>query len=109
MKLYMDCHCCGKKIYLDSNAETRYDLLNQWGPTFQIMCPHCKQQSFYDVNEVNGEFDNKAAPGAVVGGLIGLLAGPIGLIAGGTLGGLIGNNISDAEKKKVERFNRYFI
>ena len=42
----------------------------------------------------------------VIGGACGIFGGPIGVIIGGAIGGLIGNNNQQDELHKVENFNR---
>lgn len=60
----------------------------------------------FSVNDVFAESDEGGlTAGAIIGGVIGLIAGPGGAIVGGTLGGLLGNSNDKDERNKVQRFN----
>lgn len=60
----------------------------------------------YNVNKVVAETDSSnTAAGAILGGVIGLIGGPIGVISGSTIGGIIGNSSDKEDVKKVSIFN----
>ncbi len=101
MKLYVKGKKTGKKIYIKATAKSRSALAKKIGGSF------FKIRSYkYSVNEVFAEKDGSdTATGAGIGGLIGLVGGPIGFIIGGTLGGLIGNSSDSTEEADVKNFN----
>lgn len=99
MKLFVNTRR-GKK-YLNVTASTRGALANMIGSNWFII-----DGVTYSVDEVYAEEDeNSTASGVVIGGLIGLLAGPVGVIGGGILGGLIGNGNDNKDNQKVRLFN----
>lgn len=108
MKLFMYCCYCRRKIYLASQAKTRNQLAAQWGNPFNLKCPHCRRNGLYLVEQVYAEksTQNSSLPIAVIGGLIGLLGGPVGALAGGAIGGLVGKTADDKEVNEVVQFNR---
>lgn len=108
MRLFIrECNSCRKRIYLTVIAHSREQLAGRIGYEFKVRCPHCGNYSNYDVNDVFAEPGPPAAPaGAILGGLIGLIGGPFGMLAGGGLGTLWGARADDEERKRVNRFNR---
>ena len=109
MRLYIqNCRSrsCNKRIYLNVVAPTRDELSRRTGYNFQIRCPYCGNYSYYTVNDVFAEIGPRTTTtGAVVGGLIGLIGGPLGMVLGGSLGALWGSSADEEEHKKVNRFN----
>lgn len=101
MKLFVHDKVNRTKIYLGVIAPTRAELSRLIGSTWFSM------NGFqYHVHEVVAESDdNNTTAGAIVGGLIGLLAGPAGVIIGGLLGGALGNESDKSEIAKISRFN----
>lgn len=73
-----------------------------------MQCPHCSNLANYSVSQVYAEKTTlgNTLPVAVMGGLIGLVGGPAGVIAGGTLGGIIGKTVDDKELREVQFFNK---
>lgn len=101
MKLYV-INSINQKVYLNLVAPTRHALAYKIGNEFFNI-----NGEVYSVWDVYAEgSSNSTAAGTVIGGLIGLLGGPIGLLTGGTIGALVGNNQDSEEKEKVNRFNR---
>lgn len=101
MKLYIVDNY-GKKVYLNYEALTRRQLARK-----------IKSEVFtlkgirYSVKQVRAELGSSpTVPGLLIGGVIGLLAGPLGAITGGAVGGLIGKNAENEDIKKVNRFNK---
>ncbi len=91
-----------QKVYIDLVAPTRAVLANRIGNEFFNI--HGEVYSVWDVYaEVNS---NSTAAGTLIGGLIGLVGGPIGLLTGGTIGALVGNTQDTTDKEKVNQFNR---
>lgn len=91
-----------QKVYIDVIAPTRAILANRIGNEFFNI--NGEVYSVWDVYaEVNS---NSTAAGTVIGGLIGLIGGPIGLLTGGTIGALVGNTQDSTDKEKVNQFNR---
>ena len=108
MRLYVEqCNNCNRRIYLNITALDRSQLANRIGYSFEIQCPHCRNYSYHTVDEVLAEPGPSATPaGAILGGLIGLIGGPLGMLIGGGLGTLWGANADEEERRKVNRFNR---
>ncbi len=106
MKLFVICKSCSNKIYLKEKSKTRRTLANKIGEEFTITCPHCNNIDFYNVYDVFAEVEtNNAAGGAIIGGLIGLIGGPIGALSGSTIGGILGYSSDENERKAVQKFN----
>ena len=105
MKLYVVRRGSNKRVYLNRTATTRDDLRIQFGGDyFTIGDGH-----IYDVSEVRAISDSSGtAGGAVIGGLLGLLAGPGGLLIGAGLGGAIGNSTDNDDQKRVKIFNNSY-
>lgn len=100
MKLYV-VSPYNQKIYLNLAASSREELYRHLGSKrFQLM------GNIYNVNQVYAETsDDNTSTGVVVGGLIGILGGPVGIVIGSALGGLIGNQSDDTENERVVIFN----
>jgi len=108
MKLYLFCSKCKRKIYLASTAQTRYQLSQQWGYNFSLICPNCSCNCIYSVHQVFAESSSQKStfPIAVIGGLIGLLGGTPGALIGSTVGGIIGKSADNTEENRVLIFNQ---
>lgn len=107
MKLFVYCHHCESKIYLNSPAKTRNELpLNFVLKCSQIICPSHSQDIVYFRNEVKAESDlSGAVSGAIILGALGaVVGGAAGAIIGGLIGASAGSN-SDQDDMSVERFN----
>ena len=92
----------GVAIQLATIAPTRFELANLIGSQWFIV-----NNETYHVNQVYAvTTSNKTAAGAIVGGLIGLLLGPEGLIIGGALGGVLGNSDDQTDIRRVKLFNQ---
>jgi hypothetical protein len=108
MKLFVDrCDSCQSKIYLKNVAITRTDLRRQIGfENFHLRCGTCQNEHIYSIYRVFAESEKTStATGAVVGGLLGLLGGPVGLLIGGGLGAAIGGADDTEEQRRVDNFN----
>ena len=91
------------KLYLTIVAPTRSELAQRLGSEWFTMGEHSHT---FHVSNVEAEASASNVPaGAVVGGLIGLLAGPLGLLTGSIVGGAIGNNSDRNEIAQIQRFN----
>lgn len=92
----------GQKIYLKIKARTRSELRQRIGKdVFSI------RGVKYKISDVFAESgSNSTITGAVLGGVIGLLGGPIGVLSGATAGGLLGYNDEERENELVDRFNK---
>lgn len=89
------------KVYLNLVVSTRQNLARQIGSRYFYL-----GNTRYSVNDVFAEIENdNTAPGALIGGALGLLGGPIGVAVGLALGGILGNSTNDDETLKVKRFN----
>lgn len=101
MKLYITDKQTGEKKYLGVSASSRGELFQILGSTSFIL-----EGKVYDVNDVFAEIeDSNTTAGVVIGGLIGILGGPIGMITGATIGGIIGNSNDTTEKERISTFN----
>lgn len=102
MRLYVNCPNTGHRIYLANVVEHRSQLV----PWFTLSCPH--EPGFYHQysrNNVIAEPEGGSlAGGAVAGGLVGLLGGPIGIILGGMIGAALGASAEEEEQRRVQRF-----
>ncbi|VUT27698.1 MAG: hypothetical protein SYNGOMJ08_00248 [Candidatus Syntrophoarchaeum sp. GoM_oil] len=107
MRLYVRCGHCGHRIYLNIVVGTRGELETHIGSRyFTISCSHCGINKTYSVHDVFAEVGQSSLPaGAILGGLIGLVGGPIGTLLGGTVGSILGASADEEEKKRVRRFN----
>lgn len=101
MKLYIPSRIGNQKIWITSKAEYRNDLREQFnGNRF-----FCNGYEYY-VSEVWAEPELIVFAGpTAVGGLIGALAGPIGIVVGLILGGGVGSKVTIDERVRAERFN----
>jgi hypothetical protein len=109
MRLFVGrCNHCQERIYLPIAAPSRDQLAHQIGDySFKIECPRCHNHSSYEVKEVSADPSPSSTPaGAILGGLVGLIGGPAGMLVGASLGTLWGAGEDEEEKKKVIRFNR---
>lgn len=74
---------------------------------FEIYCQICGINKYFSRNDVHAEAEtNSMMGGAALGGLIGALAGPEGIIIGGFIGGLLGANADSEEQRRVRRFEQ---
>lgn len=102
MRLYVERN--GEKIYLPPEATTptrrQFSLRIGGYDSFKY------KGSTYAVREVRAEAEwTNPAGGALVGGIIGALAGPAGAIIGALVGGAAFGSPTEAEQAKVKRFN----
>lgn len=111
MKIYCNCNFCNSKIYLASSAQTRQQLANSWGVYFLVNCDFCQSQNQINVNSVNAESSHNKTPYATTagGGLLGVIAGPIGVLVGIAAGGIAGGIAVNKDKEAVNRFNRIYL
>lgn len=110
MKLFVICRNYREKVYVTFNNPVfeRRDI----SPSFTIICPKCNSHEFFSNRDVYAEPDAPEATsgaitsGAIIGGLIGLLAGPEGAIIGAGIGGMIGAGARERNQNAVRRFNQ---
>lgn len=105
MKLYVICRNCREKVYLKftNPVYTRSDIRDG----FYVLCPKCNFKEFFSNRGLYAETDaSDATSGAIVGGLIGLLAGPEGAIIGAGIGSVIGAGAREKDQNAVRRFNQ---
>ncbi|MDR1226060.1 MAG: hypothetical protein LBK47_04085 [Prevotellaceae bacterium] len=98
MKLYVKTES-GEKVYLNISAATRAELSQKIGSNHFTI-----RGVLYSVNDVKAEKDRNTTTGAVIGGALGILGGPLGIAIGSGLGALVGRAIS-GEDSEVDRFN----
>ena len=102
MRLYVQDTETHQKVFLDQLARTRVELAQLIGGAWFSL-----QGKTYHVNQVIAESgENNTATGAIVGGLIGLLAGPAGVILGGVIGGTLGKSSDNDDLSSVRKFNQ---
>ena len=90
------------RTYINLTAKSRTELMQKLGNEFFTV-----SGEVYTVWDVQAEPETgSTGAGTVIGGLVGLLGGPIGLLIGGTFGAAIGKNQDFTEKEKVEFFNQ---
>ena len=108
MRLYIECHNCGSRTYLNVVTETRNGLVDYIGSqNFTIDCSYCNIANTYYVNEVFAERGSSTVPGgAMLGGIVGaFIGGPIGILLGGGAGAYFGERGDAQEENRVNRFN----
>lgn len=111
MKIYCNCNYCKRKIYLASSAYTRQELANSWGADFSINCTACQSTNQFHANSVIAETSQNKIPYATTtgGGLVGFVAGPLGVLIGLAVGGVVGGVVLLREKEVVNRFNNNYL
>ncbi len=102
MKFYvLDKEESSQKIYLDFTAETREGLARSLGNEFFSV-----NNELYTVWEVFAEKEGgNTGTGTFLGGIVGLIAGPAGMIIGGLAGAALGNIQDQTEEQKIDHFN----
>ncbi len=91
----------GEKKYLDVVATSRKSLQRYVGGSqFTI------NGQDYSVNDIAAEkIGDYTSLASIIGGVVGIFAGPAGIIAGVIIGGALGSNIDRKERLSVEVFN----
>lgn len=107
MRLYCSCNFCKSKIHLAASAQTRQQLANNIGQYFTVNCFSCQAKNQMTVNSVFAEVSHDKTPYTTTGGggLIGVVAGPIGVVIGLIAGGVVGGVALTRDKEAVRRFN----
>lgn len=102
MKLYVLDRSNRSKIPLKIIASDRRNLTKILGTSKFVL-----NGTLYSVNDVQAEpTTDNAAVGGLLGGVVGAVAGPAGIIIGGVLGAAIGQDQVDKDKREAEVFNR---
>ncbi|MBB1315953.1 hypothetical protein [Aliivibrio sp. SR45-2] len=101
MKLYVN-DKSGIKRYLNTRTTSRTELSNVLGGEyFEI------EGEVYHIKQVFAEKSSDNAPvSTVIGGALGLVGGMPGVIIGGVLGALFGNESDKKEIAEIDAFNR---
>ena len=101
MKLYVEDNN-GQKRYLNTNASSRKEL------SVKLESEHLSIDGVtYHVNQVIAEKANDGmAASTVIGGALGLVGGMPGVLIGGALGALFGNESDKKEELLINSFNR---
>lgn len=103
MRLFVKCPSTKKRIYLSINVESRRDLPKR----FSIKCPYESAHHEYKRIDVCAEPEKGTqVGGALLGGLIGLVGGPLGLVIGGLAGAFLGDRIEKSEASEAHAFNQ---
>ena len=101
MRLYVT-DSNNQKVYLNLNAGTRSELAQQVGGTYFSLLGRV-----YSIHDVRAEKSaNNLLAGLLVGGSVGALGGPVGIIAGGLLGVAMGTKTDEVDAVKVIIFNK---
>ncbi len=92
----------GRKVYLKTFAKSRSELISKLGgEKFSV-----NDKEFF-VSAVKAEPSSEnTIVSMLVGGAVGLLGGVPGVIAGGAVGGLLGNDKDKKDKLLAQSFNR---
>ena len=100
MKLYVIHPKTGQKIYLNITAKDRQEL------AYKIESKNFTINNIsFNVNDVYAEAENNnGLTGAIVGGLLGVMAGPIGMLIGTTAGYWLASE-KYSEAGQVKHFN----
>lgn len=111
MRIYCQCNICTKKVLLSSTAKTRHQLANSWGTVFSINCLHCGSKHNVHINNVCAESSRKnityATAGA--GSAVGIIAGPLGVLIGLSVGVISGGIVYSIENKQIQNFNKHYL
>lgn len=115
MRLATNCSntFCRGKFYINSNAKTRNELYNSYRGHPSFICPYCQNNAFYSVNNIYAEsaelkahVPKSSAIGAAIGGFVGIIAGPAGILLGASIGAGIGGTTSYvSDQNEVSQFN----
>jgi uncharacterized protein YcfJ len=103
VRLFVRCPITGQQLILSYIATSR----SQLPATFHLQNAACGHVHTFTRFQVQAESTPGATgAGAILGGLVGLLGGPIGAILGVLAGGGIGSNAERADREAADRFNR---
>lgn len=102
MKLYVIDKEDKAKVYINKVAGSREELRKLIGKDeFSV------KGKVYHVTEVHAAKEtNNSISGAIIGGALGLFAGPIGIALGGFTGAVLGQIENKRKSKHVHRFNQ---
>lgn len=101
MRFFVTNKATRQKVYIALVANTRDDVRRQFPSGWFSV-----HNYDYHVSEVVAEPDvYNVPPRAVIGGLIGILAGPVGMVVGAGMGGATGYNKNNQEKRLANLFN----
>lgn len=101
------CNICNEKIYINIIGETRQELVSKVGHNFKVKCDACNNINYYSVYDITAEKGISRTPtGAILGGIIGIIGGPLGIILGSGIGTLLGGASDINEKGRIDNFNQ---
>ncbi|WP_277054026.1 hypothetical protein [Pseudoalteromonas marina] len=101
MRLFVTDHN-GIKRHLNTSAVSRQELASKLGGQVFVI-----DGNSYHVSQVTAEKSSEAmAASAVIGGAMGLVGGMPGVLIGGALGALFGNESEKKELAQIASFNR---
>lgn len=91
-----------QKRYLNISAISRSDLATKLGGEYFSV-----NDTTYHIRQVSAEASSESMPAStVIGSALGLVGGMPGVLIGGALGALFGNESDKKEASKIEAFNR---
>ena len=101
MKLYIT-DINGNKRHLNLTATSRNELAEKLDASYFSV-----DDTTYHISQVLAEKSSDTTPiSTVIGGALGLVGGMPGVLIGGALGALFGNEADKKEDAEIEAFNR---
>jgi hypothetical protein len=104
MKLFVRNKKSNEPLYINVSVSSRYEFAVKYGSTFRL-----NDGFTYSIDDIYAESESgNTTAGMIIGGVLGLLAGPVGIVIGASLGGVVGNNNDETDKERVDNFNNSY-